>query len=190
MPDASGGRSGGAEPVGGEGSATAREPRGRILVIEPDAGVGDAIAAWLERAGYRVLGARDADAALAGLSDGPSLLLCEIPVPGRETLEFLRDLRASQPELPTILMTTGAREGLCQEARRLGFSTWLIKPFLAEELETMVGWLLGRDRLTDPKGLGKRREPRFPVFLPVTCRPWGGGRFREHPGTLAPGAPW
>jgi CheY-like chemotaxis protein len=61
----------------------------------------------LEDIGYRPVEARDGDSALAALERDPkiALVLSDIVMPGRMSLDLARILRKRRPELPVLLAT-------------------------------------------------------------------------------------
>lgn len=99
-------------------------PLSRILVVDDDASQRLLLRRLLEREGWRVVEAGDAEAAqdlLAKPLGRPDLILCDLILPGRDGAAFLQGVRAD-PKLsaiPAILMT-GARlpAGLLAAASR------------------------------------------------------------------------
>ncbi len=84
----------------------------RILVIEDDADVRDALAEALQDAGAQVVVAEDGLDGLERLREGarPSVILLDLRMPRLGGEEFLRQLRGDPrfEHIPVIMMTAGA----------------------------------------------------------------------------------
>ena len=110
----------------------------RILLVDDEADLVDAIARGLRRNGYAVDMALNGEEALAKASWIPYDLIClDITMPGMDGFEVCRSLRESPPEgvAPRILMLT-ARDTVEERIRGLdvGADDYLVKPFAFAEL--------------------------------------------------------
>jgi CheY-like chemotaxis protein len=120
-------------------------PRGRILVVEDDPGIAQAMALILGGAGYEVRHAADGAAALRQLAAAgpPDLMLVDLIMPGmdgRTLLEHMgRDPRWSA--IPFILLTALA-DSLRDPPPR-GCRAILAKPFELQDLLDAVAGVLG-----------------------------------------------
>lgn len=120
----------------------------RLLVVEDEADLADAVAAGLRRVGYAVDVSYDGDDALvkAAVNDY-DLVLLDLNLPGTGGLEVCRQIRReSAQRAPRILMLT-ARDRLEDrvEGLDLGADDYLVKPFEFDELTARVRALLRRD---------------------------------------------
>jgi DNA-binding response OmpR family regulator len=121
----------------------------RILVVEDDSLVADAIRRGLHMAGFAVDCASDAEhAATALAAEHFDLALLDIALPGIDGLTFLRRLRNSGTNLPVMILT--ARETLATkvQALDLGADDFLIKPFEQMELAARCRALIRRANLS------------------------------------------
>ena len=121
----------------------------RILVVDDEPDLVEALARGLRREGYAVDTALDGDEALAKASWTPYDLVClDITMPGVDGLEVCRALRVNPAEgvVPRVLMLT-ARDTLEDRVRGLdvGADDYLVKPFAFDELAARVRSLLRRD---------------------------------------------
>jgi DNA-binding response OmpR family regulator len=120
----------------------------RILVVEDDSLVADAIRRGLSMAGFAVDCASDAEQAASALAaEHFDLALLDIALPGLDGLTFLRRLRNSGTHLPVMILT--ARETLATkvEALDLGADDFLVKPFEQSELAARCRALIRRSNL-------------------------------------------
>jgi DNA-binding response OmpR family regulator len=123
----------------------------RLLVVEDEQDLAEAIALGLRREGYAVDVARDGREALVKASVHPYDLVCldlNLPhVEGREVCRRLRsaDRRDEEP-VPRVLMLT-ARDAPADRVAGLddGADDYLVKPFDFAELSARVRALLRRD---------------------------------------------
>lgn len=108
-----------------------------VLVAEDDDAVSDTTVAMLEELGYRVLRARDAQAALAVIESGVEidLLFTDVVMPGLlHTTELVRLAQLRLPQL-AVLYTSGYTENAIVHAGRLDRGVHLLgKPFTREQL--------------------------------------------------------
>jgi DNA-binding response OmpR family regulator len=120
----------------------------RILVVEDDFLVADAIRRGLSMAGFAVDCASDAGQATCALAaEHFDLALLDIALPGTDGLTFLRHLRSSGTQLPVMILT--ARETLATkvQALDLGADDFLVKPFEQTELAARCRALIRRSNL-------------------------------------------
>jgi two-component system response regulator FlrC len=112
-----------------------RESEHRILVVEDDPSLAEAIADTLSLGGYRVVRAADGQAALAALDRGPvDMVLSDVQMAPMDGNTLLRHLRDRFHGLPVIMMTAYGSVAQAVEAMKLGAVDYLAKPFDVEML--------------------------------------------------------
>jgi DNA-binding response OmpR family regulator len=121
----------------------------RLLVVDDEVDLADAIARGLRREGYAVDVAHDADAALERVAvDEYDLVCLDVTMPGeRDGLDVCRAIRAGEATgAPRVLMLT-ARDSLDDRVQGLdtGADDYLVKPFAFRELSARVRTLLRRE---------------------------------------------
>jgi CheY-like chemotaxis protein len=118
-----------------------------ILVIEDDAIMRDAVAEWLEAAGYSVRKAEDGSAGLAAVKFGtPALVVTDIYMPGTSGAMVIAELKREYPEIPIIAISGLFNSGYgmnADAAIALGAARALAKPFKRGDLLGAVADLLG-----------------------------------------------
>lgn len=117
----------------------------RMLVVEDDAAIADAVCASLQRAGHAVDRLANGRAAIAALQEHAfALVVLDLGLPGQDGSEVLRRLRAAHDGIPVLVIT--AREDLDLRVRTLdlGADDYLVKPFSLAEFDARVRALLRR----------------------------------------------
>ncbi|MGH6692799.1 MAG: response regulator transcription factor, partial [Gammaproteobacteria bacterium] len=122
----------------------------RILVVEDDRKVADALREGLAAESYDVAVARDGDDAFDRINrDAFDLVVLDLGLPGRHGLEVLAAIRARHVQTRVLIVT--ARDTL--QDRVLGFNVgaddYLVKPFAFAELAARVRALLRRGSVVD-----------------------------------------
>ena len=117
----------------------------RILLVEDDALLGDALQAGLRQAGHAVNWARDgvgADTAL--MAEDYAAMVLDLGLPRMDGLEVLQRLRRKKNSLPVLILT--ARDTVNDRIRGLdaGADDYLVKPFDLGELNARLRALLRR----------------------------------------------
>ena len=92
-----------------------------------------------------MVGAADGDDALAKFkASAVDLVISDLNMPNMDGIELTRKLRElpGQRFLPIIMLTTESQESKKQEGRAAGASGWLVKPFKAEQILSVVQMVL------------------------------------------------
>ncbi len=111
----------------------------RILLVEDEPGLGEAVGTYLRRSGHAVDWVQrvdDAEAALRGVDYG--LILLDLHLPDGRGLDLLRALRKSDDKRPVIILT--ARDQIRDriEGLNAGADDYLVKPFDLGELAARI----------------------------------------------------
>jgi two-component system, OmpR family, response regulator len=117
----------------------------RILIVEDDSMLADALAGALGDAGYAadvLASGEDADRALA--TETFDLAILDIGLPQLDGFEVLRRLRARGLSLPVLILTARKRPHDRIYGLDLGADDYLSKPFVTGELLARVRALLRR----------------------------------------------
>jgi two-component system response regulator FlrC len=119
-----------------------------ILVIEDDPIMREALADWLQAAGYGVRTVPDGCAGLAAVQcTRPALVVTDIHMPGMNGATVISELKRHYPEVVIIAISGlfNSGHGLDAEAAlALGAARVLAKPFKRAELLRALAELLGR----------------------------------------------
>ncbi|WP_425056537.1 sigma-54-dependent transcriptional regulator [Pseudomonas abyssi] len=112
----------------------------RILLVEDDDALREALADTLMLGGYDYLEAASAEAALQLLQqDSVSMVVSDVNMPGMDGHALLRTLRSQYPQLPVLLMTAYGTVQQAVAAMRDGAADYLVKPFAPKALLELIG---------------------------------------------------
>jgi DNA-binding response OmpR family regulator len=134
-----------ASPESESGGGSPKEKGGkRILLVDDDAEIVEAIRHALEKLGHRVMIARDGNQGLAMAErEDPDLLILDMMMPKRSGFLVLEKLRRTRPSPLRVIMIT-ANEGSRHKAyaEMLGVDDYIRKPFAMDRLLESVSRLL------------------------------------------------
>jgi two-component system, OmpR family, response regulator len=117
----------------------------RLLLVEDDDLVADAIVRGLAAASYAVHRVSSAEAAQAAIaSEEFALAVIDVGLPGADGLTLVRRLRSAGKSLPTLILTARCTLTDKVKALDLGADDFLSKPFEAAELAARCRALMRR----------------------------------------------
>jgi CheY-like chemotaxis protein len=118
----------------------------RILIVDDDSSVRDAMRLWLETNGHQIVESDSGPVALQAVkSDHFDLAIVDIYMPGMDGIETITALRRSAVGLPVIAIsgvipqsTTARTPDFLAIAGKLGATATLAKPFRPKDLLNAV----------------------------------------------------
>jgi len=117
----------------------------RVLLVEDDTMIGEAIQGALKDASYAADWVKNGQTALTTLGcQHYDLVLLDLGLPGKDGLEVLTNIRAKDNPVPLLIIT--ARDGLDDRLRGLdgGADDYVLKPFEMAELLARMRAVLRR----------------------------------------------
>jgi two-component system response regulator FlrC len=113
--------------------------QGKLLVVEDDAGLREALIDTLLLAGYQCVEVDSGEAALVILNQQKfDMVISDIQMGGMSGLTLLQNIKDKYPNLPVLLMTAYATIDDAVNAMRDGAIDYLAKPFSPEVLLSQV----------------------------------------------------
>jgi DNA-binding response OmpR family regulator len=115
----------------------------RVLVVEDEPNIANAIRYLLDREGFDVEVESDGARAV-GRTEGAAIVILDVMLPNKSGFDVLRDLRAgANPNIPVLMLTARGQARDRQVAEDLGVTRFMTKPFSNTEFVATVKDLAG-----------------------------------------------
>lgn len=115
----------------------------RILIVEDEPNIADALSFLLAREGYEINTESDGACANDRIAEvAPDLVILDAMLPGRSGFEILHDLRNSQNAVPVLMLTAKGQAKDKAQAAEAGASKFMVKPFSNADIIASVNALL------------------------------------------------
>jgi two-component system response regulator MtrA len=124
----------------------------RILVVDDEIGALTLIGIMLDRGGFEVLKARDANQALSVLeNDTPDLLILDVMMPGIDGIELCRMIRgrSATAETPILILSARGDAESVMRGMDAGATDYLPKPILHHDLVAKVRQMLNMNTVAE-----------------------------------------
>lgn len=106
-----------------------------ILIIDDELNLRSSLSYILQRVGYQVITAGNAQEALQHLvSQRFDLVFLDLKMPGMDGMELLPEIRLIDPHLPVIILTANNSLETAIQTMRKGARGYLMKPFDPEQI--------------------------------------------------------
>jgi len=119
----------------------------RLLVVEDNFRLLQAINVYLTKAGFEVMTARDGNAALERIAETiPDLIVSDIMMPGMDGFSLAAQIRANPRTdlIPIIFLTARETRQDRIAGFKVGIDAYLVKPFEPDELVAAIENILSR----------------------------------------------
>jgi DNA-binding response OmpR family regulator len=147
-------------------------PAGKILVVDDEAALVEAVQARLASEGYEVRVAGDGPGALAAVeADRPDLVILDLMLPGMDGLEVCREIQR-RDWVPVLMLTARTEESDKIAGFAVGADDYLTKPFSLRELAARVRAILRRMERAEARAAASACETirRFDLSIDASRR--------------------
>ena len=111
----------------------------KVLIVDDEAGVRALLQAVLEPEGHQIYQASNGIQALQLIrKEVPDFVFLDIRIPGISGMEVLTKIKEFTPNIRVFIMTAYSEAGMIEQAKELGASAHLSKPFDVEEVRSLV----------------------------------------------------
>ncbi|OGA03561.1 MAG: hypothetical protein A3H35_12585 [Betaproteobacteria bacterium RIFCSPLOWO2_02_FULL_62_17] len=122
----------------------------RILVVDDEERICEAVKRALERSGYQVDTRLSAlDALTAVRNSAPDMVICDIRMPDMDGMSLLERIKEHDPNLPVLIITGHASIESAVDAVRKGAQEYLPKPFSPAQIRLLVERAFERKHLIE-----------------------------------------
>jgi len=116
----------------------------KILLVEDETVVREALRDWLIEDGYVVDVAEDGEEALEKIKKEEfGVIVLDLKLPGIDGLQVFEEAKELKPEAKGVIITAYPSKETLEKAKRLGLLDYLPKPFNVEDLEKIISAALG-----------------------------------------------
>lgn len=114
--------------------------KGKILIVDDELSICDALRIFLTRKGYSVSTVCSGEAALEKIKrEDFHFMLLDMKMPGISGLELLMILKESKEKLPIIIMITAVKDDIVgKRCIELGATDYITKPLSLDYLEKVL----------------------------------------------------
>jgi len=148
--------------------STRNTTKKRLLAVEDDARLLEAIAVCLEQEGYQVMTARNGNEAFVRIAETiPDLIVSDIMMPRGDGFSLVKNLRSNPRTdlIPVVFLTAKDGRNNRLNGIRAGVDAYLTKPFEPEELVATIENILTRVSRTHQRvALAANVNSRKPFF--------------------------
>jgi DNA-binding NtrC family response regulator len=128
-------------------SPAAIKTKGRILIVDDELAVRDALGKWFTSEGYAAHPSSSAREALETIQKKEfDIALLDIKMPGMDGMELQARLKQADPDLTVIMMTGYASVETAVQALKRGAYDYVTKPVDPDELSHLVANALEHKR--------------------------------------------
>lgn len=110
----------------------------KVLLLEDNKKLNEAITKRLKLNGYNVLSFLDGAEAYEAITDGFSCFVLDINVPNIDGIKILKKIREYYSVLPVIIISASVELDVIKQAYEFGCNDFLKKPFFIDELEIKI----------------------------------------------------
>ena len=126
------------------------EAASHILVVDDSREIRDPLVKYLQKSGYRAMGAESAAVARKQMrAQAFDLIVLDVMMPGEDGFSFCRSLRESS-DVPVLFLTARGEDVDRIVGIELGADDYVVKPFNPRELLARVGAILRRVNALPP----------------------------------------
>ncbi len=121
------------------------KPTGPILVVDDSPEIRDILKTFLTNKGYKVTVASSGEEAIMNIKverEKPRIVLLDFRMPGMDGIMVLKKIKQLNKSIEVVMITSAHEEYIINEAKKLGLTDHLFKPFDLQHLDTLILSLL------------------------------------------------
>lgn len=131
--------------------------KSKILLVEDEAVLRDALREWLQDEGYEVEVVETGEEALDRIkSEEFGVLVLDLRLPGIDGLRVFETAKELRPATEGVIITAYPSQETLEKAKRLGLLNYLTKPFSIQDLTKIISAVLGEVERKKPQVSGPR----------------------------------
>ncbi len=125
----------------------------KILLVEDEAVLREALQDWLTADGYDVETTESGEEALERIKKEEfGVIVLDLRLPGLDGLRVFEEVKDVKPEIKGVIITAYPSTETLTKAKEIGLLDYLPKPFNVEDLEKIIGGALEEVEVSKLKG--------------------------------------
>lgn len=113
------------------------------MLVDDDEWIRDSLSLFFEDERCYLSGVETAEEGMEELRrQHYDIIIADYGLPGMNGLEFLEQIKASHPDVLTVLVTAYGSKNLCLKAREIGVQGFIDKPFTLKAFEEALSCLM------------------------------------------------
>ena len=122
---------------------TMKNKKRKILLVEDEAVLREALQDWLTADGYEVETTESGEEALEKIKNEEfGVIVLDLRLPGLDGLRVFEEVKDVKPEIKGVIITAYPSNETLTKAKEIGLLDYLPKPFNVEDLEKIIGGAL------------------------------------------------
>ncbi len=132
---------------------TMKNKKRKILLVEDEAVLREALQDWLTADGYDVETTESGEEALERIKKEEfGVIVLDLRLPGLDGLRVFEEVKDVKPEIKGVIITAYPSTETLTKAKEIGLLDYLPKPFNVEDLEKIIGGALEEVEVSKLKG--------------------------------------
>jgi DNA-binding NtrC family response regulator len=122
--------------------------KGKVFLLDDDELIVSVLSRALQKEGYEIYQETEPDSAVDKIKAyAPDILLLDISMPGRDGIDILQEIQASDLNVQVVMLTADDTAETAVKAMKLGAVDYLTKPFNTDEVKIVINSIIEKENL-------------------------------------------
>jgi DNA-binding NtrC family response regulator len=122
--------------------------KGKVFLLDDDELIVSVLSRALKKEGYEIYQETESDSVLDKITSyDPDILLLDISMPGRDGIDILKEIQASELNVQVVMLTADDTAETAVKAMKLGAVDYLTKPFNTDEVKIVIQNVIEKEHL-------------------------------------------
>jgi DNA-binding NtrC family response regulator len=122
--------------------------KGKVFLLDDDELIVSVLSRALKKEGYKIYQETESDSVIDKIKAcAPDILLLDISMPGRDGIDILQEIQASELNVQVVMLTADDTAETAVKAMKLGAVDYLTKPFNTDEVKIVINSIIEKENL-------------------------------------------
>ena len=122
--------------------------KGKVFLLDDDELIVSVLSRALKKEGYEIYQETEPDSVIDKIkSCAPDILLLDISMPGRDGIDILQEIQASELNIQVVMLTADDTAETAVKAMKMGAVDYLTKPFNTDEVKIVINGIIEKENL-------------------------------------------